>query len=151
MSDEKASNVRLPGMNEIRIDGRIGKDLEMRYMQDQRAFVKFGLCNTEYYKGRDGSRQERITWVDVTLYGAAAEYLAQNCGKGSPVIVFGRLVQNEWTDKSSGEKRKKLEVMASRVAPLSWANEMEQTSQTTTGRKSNLPSGGIGEDDDLPF
>jgi len=60
------------------------------------------------------SEREDVCFVDVKLFGESAIETA-DLKKGQQVIVQGRLKEDSWTDKSTGEKRTKMVIMASQV------------------------------------
>ena len=95
-------------MNHVTIDGRLTRDIEVRYSAKGNAVASFSVAVNEKYNGN-----ETTTFVDVTAFGKTAESMPH--AKGSLVCVVGRLKQEEWTDKQSGQQRRKLVVIADRV------------------------------------
>lgn len=112
------SDLKVPDLNRVIIAGRLARDVELKHAASGKAFAKCCVVNSRRYKSGD-EWKEQSTFVDFTVWGQMAEYIAQ-LGKGRPVIVEGQLTQNEWTDKSTGELRKRLEINAERVSPLDW-------------------------------
>ena len=53
-------------------------------------------------------------FIDITVFGRAAETANQYLRKGSQVLVEGRLSLNQWTDQT-GQKRSKHEIIAENV------------------------------------
>ena len=53
--------------------------------------------------------------MDITLWGRTAEVAHQYSGKGKPLFVEGRLHMDSWDDKTSGQKRTKLKVVADNI------------------------------------
>lgn len=45
-------------------------------------------------------------FINVVIFGGRAEWAAKYFKKGSPILVEGRLVNDEYEDKTSGEKRR---------------------------------------------
>ncbi len=64
---------------------------------------------------RNGETNETVCFVDVEVWNKQAEACSRFLDKGSPVVVEGRLVRNEWVDRESGQNRSKLIVRAHRV------------------------------------
>jgi single-strand DNA-binding protein len=113
---------RMPDMNKVLLAGRLTRDPELRYTPQGTPVCKLGLAVSRFYKGRDGDRKEETVFIDVTAWDKMAEYLGQKLKQGSPVLVEGRLRQDNWEDKSTGQRRTKLEVSALRVQELSWSD-----------------------------
>ena len=69
--------------------------------------------------------------------------MADSLGKGSRVIVTGRLEQRSW-ETQDGEKRSKIEIMADEVGPsLRWASaKVEKNERKSPGDRSGASEGG---------
>ena len=97
-------------MNKCMIQGRLTRDPELRYTPNGQSVVDIGIATSRRYK-TDSGPQEETTFVDVTFWGKGAEAIAKHFSKGKPILVEGRLQMDEWTDKTSGQKRTRLKVI----------------------------------------
>jgi single-strand DNA-binding protein len=77
------------------------------------------LAVNDKRKGANGEWVEEVTFVDVTLWGRTAEVVTEYSSKGSPLLIEGRLKQDKWQDKNTGENRSKLKVVGERMQLLS--------------------------------
>ena len=100
--------------NRVILMGNLTRDPDTRYLQSGTAVTDMGLAVNETYAGQDGQKVEKTVFVDVVVWAKQAEACAQYLGKGSPVLVEGRLQLDQWETKD-GEKRSKLRVRADRV------------------------------------
>lgn len=99
--------------NRVTLGGHLTRDPELKHVGSKgTALVKFGMAVNESYKGRDGVKKERVTFVDVTAWARMAEVINEYLKKGDPIFVDGRLDFSTWDDKTTGKKRSKLEVVA---------------------------------------
>lgn len=114
------SDLRVPDLNKVFIAGRLTRDPELRYLPSGMAVCKIGVANTRYYKSKDGERREEVVFVDVTVWDRQGEFVGERLRKGRPVLVEGRLKTDQWEDKTTGQKRSRLEINAMRVTPLDW-------------------------------
>jgi single-strand DNA-binding protein len=114
------SDLRVPDLNKVFIAGRLTRDPELRYLPSGMAVCKIGIANTRYYKSKDGERREEVVFVDVTVWDRQGEFVGERLRKGRPVLVEGRLKTDQWEDKTTGQKRSRLEINAMRVTPLDW-------------------------------
>ncbi len=105
------------GMNEVVIIGNVVRDPELRYTPAGDAVLGIGLAVGESWTDRQGQKQEKTHWIDVTLWREVAEAM-KDLKKGDPVMVKGRLVNEAWTDRD-GNKRNSTKVEATRVEALS--------------------------------
>src|SRR5207249_11774034 len=106
-----------------------------------RATWSFGRAVTRRWQDRQsGEWQEAVSFFDVVCWREMAENASASLGKGSRIIVTGRLEQRSW-ESQEGEKRSKVEVIADEVGPsLRWAT----AEVTKNERRSPDGSGGGG-------
>jgi len=74
------------------------------------------LAVNDRRKTASGEWVDEVTFVDVTLWGRTAEVASQYLGKGSPVLIEGRLKLDTW--ETEGQKRSKLRVVGERMQML---------------------------------
>ncbi len=80
--------------------GRLGRDTELRYLQDGTAVADMAIgCNIGR-KGEDG--KQPTTWLKAVLWGKQAEALAQYLTKGNGVVVTVRDVNVRTFTKQDG-------------------------------------------------
>jgi single-strand DNA-binding protein len=100
-----------------------------------------GIANTRHYKGSDGQKKEETLFVNVIAWRGTAEFCGEHMKKGHAVIVEGRLKSDDWEDKTTGQKRSRIEVQADRVHQTEWHGSVAKTAPTTD----TIP------EDDIPF
>jgi len=116
------SDLRMPDINMVILAGRLTRDPELRYLPNGTPLCKMGLAVSRFYKTPEGERKEETLFVDVTTWRGTAEFCGENLRKGRPVIVEGRLKSDAWEDKSTGQKRTKIEVNCMRIQTLDWVD-----------------------------
>ncbi len=119
--------------NSVTLVGNLTRDPELRFTTGGRAVASFGLAVSRRYQV-NGEWQEQTSFFNVVAWGQLGENAAQSLGKGSRVIVNGRLEQRQYENKD-GEQRNVVEVVADEVGPsLRWATaQVERTARTTEG------------------
>lgn len=95
-------------INRVVISGNAGRDPEVRYTGEGTVIASLSVAVAGY-------KQDETNWVRVTLFGKAAEFAASYVKKGSLVLVDGRLKQETWDNKETGEKRSQLVVIGDRI------------------------------------
>ena len=129
----------------------------MRYTPSGTAVADLGVAVSDTYKNRAGEIVEQTCFVDVVVWGRQAETTGEYLGKGSPVLIEGRLQLDQW-ENQQGEKRSKLRVKADRVQFLGSprrATEMgdaparRETADDPPPPPDDPPA--AQDDDDLPF
>lgn len=131
-------------MNKVILVGRLGKDVEVRYTQNGKCVASFSLAVT-----RPGVK-DTTDWIDVVAW----EKLAENCGnylgKGSKIIVEGRLQIRSYEAKD-GQKRRIAEVVAQNVEFL----DSKQASGGANGGSGAYDVGSFGSEvfpeEEIPF
>ncbi|MCC6465961.1 MAG: single-stranded DNA-binding protein [Planctomycetes bacterium] len=102
----------MSSFNKVIVMGNLTRDPELRSTPGGTQVTEISLAVNDNYTDSQGQKQERTTFVDITVWGKQAETLCRWKKKGDPLLVEGRLQMDEWNDKQSGEKRKKLKVVA---------------------------------------
>lgn len=92
-------------MNHMTIAGRLEEDPVRKEVNGS------VVCTFRIASGRTGSKGGRL-WIDVDTWGRLAGTCYQHLTKGRHVLVAGRLVQKQWTDTATGEKRTRYLVKA---------------------------------------
>ncbi len=108
--------------NNVSLTGNITRDPELRFTPNGQAVASFGLAVNRRWQNRQTNEWEEATsFFDVTCWAQMAENIAESLGRGTRVVVTGRLQQRSW-ETQDGDKRSKVEVVADEVAPsLRWA------------------------------
>ncbi|BDA41065.1 probable single-stranded DNA-binding protein at N-terminal half [Coccomyxa sp. Obi] len=96
-------------VNKVRLIGIVGGAPEVRQVGDQLvAQVSLGV------RPKSGNNLE-LTWLVVDCWNAEAQQVAQYVQKGMQIAVGGHLKQSKWTDKTTGQRREALRVVAEYV------------------------------------
>ncbi len=137
--------IRIPELNEVLFTGRLTRDPDNRMTQRGQTVCAFSVAvGRRYLDNASGEWKEETAFVDVTLW-TPSESLKEKLRKGTPVMVQGRLVMNEFTDKS-GVNRKVLRVNARRVQVFQADGTVQ--SEPSTG---DTPEAAEIAEDDVPF
>jgi single-strand DNA-binding protein len=133
-------------MNKIIVIGRVGRDPESRTIGQGSNVTNFSVAVSEKWT-RNGQKEEKTTWFNVSHFGRGGEFSAQYVRKGQKIAVDGRLEIREWTD-SNGVTRKDPQIVAENVEILADANRSGSNTQDQPQNQTVAPNG---NDDDLPF
>lgn len=99
----------MAGYNRVILMGNLTRNPELRYTPKGTAVSDVSLAvNTTW--GRSENRKEETLFMDCTVWGRQAEVICEYTEKGSPLLVEGRLVQDTWEDRESGQKRSKIKM-----------------------------------------
>ena len=108
----------MANVNKVILIGNVTRDVEVKFTPKGTAVAGITLAVNRNYKTDSGEKREEVTFVDVELWGRVAEIAGEYVRKGNPLYVEGRLKQDSWEDKDSGQKRTKLKVVAENIQLL---------------------------------
>ena len=86
--------------------GNLTKDVELKYTPGGLAIGKSSIASSYKYKGQDGAQKEEVCFLEFIMMGRQAEIANQYLRKGSKVLLEGRLVLEQWTDKDGNSRSK---------------------------------------------
>jgi single-strand DNA-binding protein len=111
----------MASFNRVIIMGNLTGDIDLRYTPGNTAVTDVTVAVNDRRKSPNGEWIEETTFVDVTLWGRTAEVASEYLGKGSPILIEGRLKQDRW--ETEGQKRSKLKVVGERMQMLGGRGE----------------------------
>ncbi|MEP6147470.1 MAG: single-stranded DNA-binding protein, partial [Nisaea sp.] len=93
-------------VNKVILVGNLGRDPDIRSMQDGNKVVNLSVATSESWRDRNsGERKEKTEWHRVVIFNEnLAKVAEQYLRKGSKIYVEGQLQTRKWTDQSGQEK-----------------------------------------------
>lgn len=122
--------------------GRITKDIDIRFTGTGKQVVSFTIACNEKFGGED-----HVEFVNCNAWEKQGKFVADYLGKGSLVLVSGRMQTRKWQDKD-GATRYTTEIIAQTVKNLSPKPHSESPPMPPKGDEFSHPSG-TGEE--VPF
>lgn len=154
-------------VNKVILIGNVGRDPEVRYLDNNVAVANFTLATTERgFTSRDGQQYpDRTEWHNIVAWRGLAQIIEKYVKKGNPIYIEGKIRTRSYDDKD-GIKRYVTEIYADNIELLGRRadnnnsapdassgssqptnNNVEQSTQNTN----NDDFLGGDETDDLPF
>ena len=99
-------------LNRVTLVGHLGRDPEVRRLENGTPVGKFRIATTESYKDNNNEWQNLTEWHDIVVWRAQAEQAEKILKKGSLVFIEGKLTHRKYTDKN-GIERYATEIVAS--------------------------------------
>lgn len=146
----------MAGVNKVILVGNLGKDPEVRHLDNGRAVANFSLATSETYKNKQGERVTNTEWHNIVLWSPLAEIAEKFLKKGNQVYIEGKLTTRSWDDQE-GNKRYTTEVVGREMTLLGSKADNPGggggAMAPAAGAKVESPVSSIPEDDtdDLPF
>lgn len=90
-------------LNTAIIQGRLGRDIELRYSTGEKAtaIARFSLGVTRNFKVPNGSYE--TDWISCVAFGKTAENMEKFFRKGDMVLVSGRIQTGNYTGKDGNK------------------------------------------------
>lgn len=152
-------------INKVLLIGNLGRDPEVRQLENGASVAKFSVATNENYRDKAGEWQTITEWHNVVAWRNLAERAEKQLKKGSMVYVEGKLTTRKWQDQN-GNDRYTTDVVAMTFRSL----DRKESGSSELG--SNFPGAGdefpttkveatsngnpttqlpTADDDDLPF
>jgi len=145
-------------VNKVILIGNLGRDPEIRRLENGAVVAKFSVATNESYKDKNGEWQDQTEWHNVVAWRTMAEKAESTLKKGTTVYIEGKLSHRTWKDQD-GNDRYATEVVANYLRSLtkkessgyfpSQADEPPGSYNDAPTPMSPTPDGG--SDNDLPF
>ena len=118
-------------MNNITISGQLGKDADVRYMNDGKAVASFSVADSQF-------GDKPAIWWNCAIFGERGDKLAPYLKKGQAVTVIGAVSEREYVNKD-GQKVKTFDVRVIEIA-LQGGKKEEQAPRAQTPPPYRKPS-----------
>lgn len=99
------------GFSKAIITGNLTRDPELRTTPNGATVCSFSVAVNRVYRDASGEQKEDVSFIDCSAWGKLGEMINQYAKKGSGVLVSGRLDQRSWEDKTTGQKRSRVEIV----------------------------------------
>lgn len=153
----------MPSYNHVVLIGHLTRDPEVRFTPKGTAIAQIGLAVNRKWKTEDGQEMEEVSFFDCVAFNRTAEVMGQYLKKGKPVLIDGRLKQESWDDKQTGQKKYAVKIIINSFQFLESAPSGPEDGTARPARPARKPataaapaddSGGgyaPSNEDDVPF
>lgn len=90
--------------NKVTLIGFLGMDPEFKELDGGHKLTKVSIATNETYKNSKGEKVTDTQWHNLVAWGKTAEFMSKYLQKGSEVVVEGKLVNRNYTDKEGVKK-----------------------------------------------
>jgi single-strand DNA-binding protein len=98
-------------MNKIILYGNVGKDPEVRKLDNGKSVSNFPVATSESYKNKQGEKVTNTEWHSIVAWSPLAEIFEKHVNKGDKILIEGKSTTRSYDDKE-GNKRYVTEVVA---------------------------------------
>lgn len=128
-------------INKVILVGHVGKDPEVRYLDNNLAMARFSIATTEKgFTTKSGQViPEKTEWHSVVVWRKLAEVVEKYVKKGSQLYIEGKLRNRSYDDKD-GVKRYVSEIQVDVLQMLGRRGDGDQTSNQSRDYGTSQPS-----------
>lgn len=135
----------MEGVNRVIILGFLGKDPEIKQLDNGKQMATFSVATSESYTNQKGEKVENTEWHNLVFFGKVVDVISKYLKKGNQVYVEGKLNTRSYDDKE-GVKRYATQIIGENLTLLgSKPVANDKPSPTMDGDRSHE------ENCDLPF
>ncbi|MFP4018619.1 MAG: single-stranded DNA-binding protein [Bacteroidales bacterium] len=143
------------GVNKVILIGNVGKDPEVKHLDNGNVMAKFPLATSEVYKNKENEKVTSTEWHNIIIFSKLAEVVEKYVKKGDALYLEGRIRTRSYEDKD-GVKKYITEIIVNNMQMLGGGKSDQSTSydnsQSENEGKAESSSTAIpDEGDDLPF
>jgi single-strand DNA-binding protein len=146
----------MAGVNKVILLGNLGKDPEVRAIDNGRKVARFTLATTESYRNQQGERVDQTEWHNVVFWGPVVDVIEKYLKKGNQVYIEGKISNRSYDDKD-GVKKYITEITGNNLTLLggkgSTGGDSSDSNESSNGYSSSSQpsSAAASASDDLPF
>ena len=141
----------MAGINKVILVGNLGKDPEVRTLENGNKVANFTLATSESYKNREGQKVTQTEWHNIVLWRGLAEIAERYLRKGNQVYIEGKIKTRTWDDKE-GNKRYTTEILGDNLTMLGGRRDTDEAAAGPAVAQEKAPESSVDEEkDDLPF
>ncbi len=144
-------------INKVILIGNLGKDPEVRHLENGAVVANFSIATSESYTDRNtGQKVTNTEWHDIVVWRGLATIVEKYVKKGHKVYIEGKLRKRSWQDKDN-ITRYTTEIVADELTILTrpelnkTASQAPYSSEETPTPPSKVDDIIKNDNTDLPF
>ena len=140
-------------INKVILIGNLGKDPDVRHLENGACVANFSIATSENYKDRKtGEKVSQTEWHNIVVWRGLAEVTEKYLKKGDKVYIEGKLKTRSWKDQDN-KNRYTTEIIADNLTMLgkSPENKLSTNNQAKENNSKSDDFSGPEDSDDLPF
>lgn len=133
-------------MNKVILIGHVGQDPEIRVISDELKVASFSLATSKSYKNKNGEKETKTEWHNITAWKGLAKLAELYIKKGSKISVIGEINYQQY--ESDGIKKYSTKITVTEIELLDKKGD-NKVKPTVT--ENDVPPNIENKTDDLPF
>ena len=143
-------------VNKVILIGNLGKDPDVRHLENGATVANFPIATSENYKDRKtGEKVSQTEWHNIVVWRGLADITERYLKKGDKVYIEGKLRTRSWQDQD-GNTKYTTEIIADNLTMLGKSSDNSTTPQSQPVAATSRPAqnedfSGPDDSEDLPF
>lgn len=145
-------------VNKVILVGHLGKDPEVKYLDQNRAVANVTLATNERYTDRNGNKVEQTEWHNLEMWDGLAKVAERYLHKGSLIYVEGKIKTEEWEREGQKQRTTRIRVNTLNMLDRAGSDNGNSNNQRTEQDQSRIADHNekqidqmVEGEDDLPF
>lgn len=148
-------NLIIMSVNKVILVGNVGKDPEVKHLENDLSLARFPMATSERFKNRQGERTERTEWHNIVVWRGLAKVVEDYVKKGSQLYIEGRIQTRKYQDRD-GNDRYATEIVADNMQMLDRKGSGDSSQSTASASAAQEPAPSPDypsqpDEEDLPF
>jgi single-strand DNA-binding protein len=140
----------LPNYNKAIVAGHLARDPELRITNGGQFVCKITVATSRKWRDKaSGDTKEEVSWIPVTAWGRTAENIAKYLGKGSAILIEGRMRTFDY--EKDGRKIYSWELVAENMQFLGGKKDSGVGSSAPSSDYHSPDTGKSDGDEEIPF
>lgn len=90
--------------NKVQLIGNLGNAPEVKTLDSGKKMARFSIATNESYRNAKGEKITETQWHTIIAWGKVAELAEKYLTRGKEVMIEGKLVNRNYTDKEGNKK-----------------------------------------------
>jgi len=139
----------MAGVNKVILVGHLGKDPDVRTLENGTKVASFSLATTESYRNKENQRVDQTEWHNIVVWRGLAEVAEKYLKKGNLIFLEGSIKTR--TYEKDGQKRYITEIQGNDFTMLGGKKEPGAQNDSPVIPSDPPEVEQPGGDNDLPF
>lgn len=92
-------------VNKVILVGNVGRDPEVKYLDNNKVVAKLAIATNESYRDRNGNVVDQTEWHNIEMWDDLARLAEKYVKKGKLLYVEGKIRTNKWVDRDTNQER----------------------------------------------
>jgi single-strand DNA-binding protein len=129
----------MDGLNQAQLIGNVGKDVELKHLDNDKKVAKIVLATNKTYKKQNGEKESKTEWHNIEFWGDTAQFCGNYIKKGMMLYISGELRTDQF--EKEGQKHYRTKIVGNEIKILSNGSSSNATANSNENAGTNSSAG----------